>query len=130
LKKTPLSHPDYQSLNQAHEAFKTLADLVNEKKRQEEERTGLFQAFSSTKNCPANLVSAKRRWVVTIKAIEMKTKKEISLMIFSDLLMVTVPNPKSLFGSTGDHYTHRFVRWMDLLEIDFDDIGLQQGILG
>jgi hypothetical protein len=123
LKNTSADHPDHSFLTQAYEAVKTLADHVNEKKRQEEERTGLYEAFSETKNCPTRLVSAKRRWLINIPCIEAKTKRDIQLMIFSDLIMLALPMQKSMFAKTAEQFQYRFVRWMDLLEMEVIEEG-------
>jgi ABC-type transport system involved in Fe-S cluster assembly fused permease/ATPase subunit len=45
-------------------------------------------------------------------------------MVFSDLLMITIPIPKSIFGNyTGEQqqYKFRYVRMIDLLELDIVD---------
>ncbi|KAI8908918.1 Dbl homology domain-containing protein [Gorgonomyces haynaldii] len=113
------THPDHQDLKLAFETVKTLAEHVNDKKRQEEERTGLFQAYSQTKNCPARLVSAKRRWIVNVPCTESRGKS-LLVMVFSDLIMLAVPITKSiLFGRGDDQYQYKFVH-LYKLEIKID----------
>lgn len=118
LKTTDTQHPDHQMLSDAHKAVKTLADHINKKKREEDEQNGLFDAYSQTKNCPAKLITAKRRWIVNVPCTDLRSKRELHLMLFSDLLMLAVPITKSMFvlKNIGEH-KFTFLRWIDLLEL-------------
>jgi hypothetical protein len=124
LKVTAISHPDHELLESAYLSVKSIADHVNDMKRQEEERTGLFEAYRATENCPAQLVCASRRWIFNLPCFETRTKKDILLMLFSDLLMIAVPIPKSILGKfNGEQqkFKFRFVRMIDLLELEIID---------
>ena len=120
LKKTPVTHPDYKDLQEAWDAMNNLAASVNEKKRREEEATGLFDAFEQTKYCPPTLISHKRRLILSTDAFEHKTGKAVRLILCSDLLMIAIPVKGGVlpFKLGAQEYIYRFVRWLDLLEID------------
>lgn len=49
-----------------------LAKDVNDKKRQEEQQTGMFEAFESTKNCPPTFIKHSRKMVFKIDVYELK----------------------------------------------------------
>jgi hypothetical protein len=115
LKKTDPGHKDYQNLVLASELVKTLADQINEKKRQEEERTGLFEVYRETKDCPARLVSAKRRWINSFTGFDVKSRQKVNLSVFSDLLMIAFSNKSAIFKT---EFKYRFSRWIDLFELN------------
>ncbi|KAI8930256.1 Dbl homology domain-containing protein [Entophlyctis helioformis] len=122
LKCTPAEHPDHEDLEQAWEAMNQLAAMVNEKKRREEEATGLFDAFESTKHCPPTLISHQRRLIMRVEATDKSSKRDIQLVLCSDLLMVTIPARSGVFSRSGTDYAYRFVRWLDILELDVTDL--------
>lgn len=113
LKKTPETHPDYRNLTAAFDKVKELADRVNEKKKEEEEKTGLFEVYRETKDCPARLVSAKRRWINSYAAVDVKNKNKLQVSVFSDLIMISIVN-KTVFKSD---FKFKFSRWIDILEL-------------
>jgi hypothetical protein len=92
-----------------------LATIVNDKKRQEEESTGLFEAFEQTKHCPPTLISHRRRMIIALDAICPKTNRVVRLVLCSDLLMLSLVTNKPV-------YSYRFLRWLDLLEIEVIDM--------
>ncbi|KAI8823069.1 rho guanine nucleotide exchange factor [Fimicolochytrium jonesii] len=127
-KRTDEDHPDYQDLQTAWEAMNELASSVNEKKRKEEEATGLFEAFEQTKNCPPTLIRHTRKLVHNVDVVyQHRTSKVIHLFLCSDLLMVTHPIAKTVLGFSRDkaEYSYKFIRWLDLLEIDAEYLGSQ-----
>ncbi|KAJ3370545.1 Protein T2 [Kappamyces sp. JEL0680] len=126
LKSTPPEHPDYQDLESAWQTMADLATTVNDKKRQEEEATGLFDAFEQTKHCPPTLISHRRRMILAVDALCPKTNRSIRLVLCSDLLMLSLTTNKTVLSqfSLGgqQEYNYRFLRWLDLLEIDVVDM--------
>jgi hypothetical protein len=101
-----------------------LATAVNDKKRQEEEATGLFDAYEQTKHCPPTLISHRRRLILTADVVCTKTNRPIRLTLCSDLLMVSLVLAKTVLSQlTGSQTEHgyRFLRWLDLLELDVAD---------
>ncbi|KNC99953.1 uncharacterized protein SPPG_05326 [Spizellomyces punctatus DAOM BR117] len=126
-KRTDESHPDYQDLQTAWEAMNELAASVNEKKRKEEEATGLFEAFEQTKNCPPTLIKHTRKLVLNADVVDHRTAKVMHLFLCSDLLMVTHPIGKGVlpFGRDKAEHLYKFVRWLDLLEIEAEYMGGQ-----
>lgn len=118
LKNTDFTHVDYANLNLACDSVKELADIVNQKKRDQEERSSLFDAYTETKNCPPNLVSSRRRYLMDVSCVQVdikKQKRDVHLTLFSDLLMVSAP-VKTMFKHSG----FKFLAWIDLLEIRID----------
>lgn len=112
-----------------------LATTVNDKKRKEEEATGLFEAFETTKHCPPTLISNRRRLILNSDATCPKSNRAIRLDLCSDLLMISLVNNKRLlssgsrsisglqqFGQQTPDYEFRFLRWLDLLEIEIADM--------
>nr|KAJ3418320.1 Protein T2 [Polyrhizophydium stewartii] len=123
LKQTPQEHPDRPDLEQAWEAMNNLAAMVNEKKRKEEEATGLFDAFEATKNCPPQLISHKRRLIMRVDANERTSKRDVQLVLCSDSLMITMPTRTGVLGFARavTEYPFKFVRWHHLMEIEIND---------
>lgn len=127
VKNTPQTHPDYQSVKDAQKEMEEWTNRVNELKRLEEERTAMFQAYSQTENCPANLINFNRRLVFQCDATDAKTSKPWRLFLFSDLIMVAKPIQKGgmwFFPSTpaveGDKL-YKYVRWLDFRDITVAD---------
>lgn len=102
-----------------------LATSVNDKKREEEQATGLFDAFEQTKHCPPILISHRRRLILSYDALCVKSNRPIRLVLCSDLLMITLSINKTVlnFGKSEQEFSHRFIRWLDLLDIDVADAG-------
>ncbi|XJO71908.1 hypothetical protein BDV3_001343 [Batrachochytrium dendrobatidis] len=124
-KCTPFEHPDRKDLEKAWEAMNNLAAMVNEKKRREEEATGLFDAFESTKHCPPQLISHKRRLIMRVEASERTSKRDVQLVLCSDSLMITVPARGGVLGfRSANEHPYRFVRWHHILELDISDSSL------
>ncbi|KAJ3120935.1 Protein T2 [Nowakowskiella sp. JEL0407] len=125
-KCTPLDHPDRHDLDLAFDAMKDLANQVNQRKKQEEEKTGLFEAFNSTSNCPIQLINARRRMVVQYDVVEIREKKPYRIAVCSDLIMIT----QSVRGvkikkdkeEAGNVKPFRFICWMDLREVTVEDL--------
>ncbi|KAJ3309704.1 Protein T2 [Boothiomyces sp. JEL0838] len=124
--KTPKDHPDLANLEIAFESVLGLANSVNDKKRKEEEATGLFEAFEQTKNCPPPLISHKRRLILNSDAVCAVSKRNIRLTLCSDLLMIALAEKKTVLNafarSSGADYTFKFIRWLDVLETDITDL--------
>ncbi|KAJ3272938.1 Protein T2 [Terramyces sp. JEL0728] len=124
--KTLNDHPDFQNLETAFESVLGLANSVNDKKRKEEEATGLFEAFEQTKNCPPTLISHKRRLILNSDAVCAISKRNIRLTLCSDLLMIVLAEKKTVLNafarSSGADYTFKFIRWLDVLETDIVDM--------
>jgi hypothetical protein len=107
-----------------------LATVVNDKKRKEEEATGLFDAFEQTKHCPPTLISHRRRLILSADCICPKSNRAIRLILCSDLLMISLMNSRSMLsgltrtapGASGTEYNFRFLRWLDLLETETLDM--------
>ncbi|KAJ3079301.1 Protein T2 [Quaeritorhiza haematococci] len=127
LKYTSEDHPDYEDLKKAWEAMNELADEVNEKKRREEESTGLFEAFEKTKDCPATLINAKRRMILSSDAIDVRAGKPCHLFLCSDLLMVCGIVTRGLFNTKKEDRPFKFVKWLDLLDITVEDLSVGHG---
>ena len=125
-KMTDDDHPDKQDLKIAWTAMTNLAKIVNDKKRSEEERTGLFDAFESTRNCPATLINSRRRMIISVDAIESKSGKSFRLFLCSDLLMIATNIKQSgvLSGIIGkaDSHLHKFVKNVDLLDAVVEEL--------
>ncbi|KAJ1332871.1 hypothetical protein BSLG_008498 [Batrachochytrium salamandrivorans] len=129
-KSTPSDHPDRKDLEMAWEAMNNLAAMVNEKKRREEEATGLFDAFESTKHCPPQLISHKRRLIMRVEANERTTKRDVQLVLCSDSLMITVPARSGVLGfRSAQEHPYRFVRWHHILELDISDPSVDDAAL-
>ena len=130
LKNTPEHHPDWSDLEHAWNAMNELAAIVNEKKRKEEEATGLFDAFEATKNCPPTLISHKRRLIMRVDAVEKPSRREIHLVLCSDLLMVAVPSKVGVLSfhlhRSAVEHPYRFVRWIDLQDMEIHDVSLEE----
>lgn len=128
MKLTEESHPDFKDLKEAWNAMADLATSVNDKKRQEEEATGLFDTFEQTKHCPPTLISHRRRLILSSDAICPKSNRPIKLVICSDLLMISLSVSKTVLQfphfaqNSAPEFTHRFIRWLDLLDIKVEDI--------
>ncbi|KAI8900518.1 Dbl homology domain-containing protein [Globomyces pollinis-pini] len=124
LKSTKDDHPDHRDLSNAWDAMASLATSVNDKKREEEEATGLFDAFQQTKHCPPVLISHRRRLILSSEVMCFKSNRPFKLFICSDLLMVALTVNKTVmpFSKTGPEFTHRFIRWIDLIETDILDL--------
>lgn len=89
LKYTPNTHGDYEQLKMALDSMQSLAAMVNDVKREEEETTAMFAAFEMTKDCPPTLISAKRRLLLSVDVVEVLLyKRPLRLFWFSDLLMM------------------------------------------
>ncbi|KAI8998072.1 Dbl homology domain-containing protein [Gaertneriomyces semiglobifer] len=127
--RTEESHPDFEDLHSAHEAMSALASAVNEKKRKEEEATGLFEAFEQTKNCPPTLIKHTRKLILNVDAVETLLngkQKQIHLFLCSDLLMVTSVSGGRVLPFGRDKEQQRgfkFIRWLDLMEISVEYLG-------
>ena len=123
IKYTPETHVDYDNLNKAWEAMKTLANKVNTKKQEEEERTGLFEAYETTKNCPPNLVSSRRRMIQDIDVLDLKSNKKVHLFLCSDLLMVTsnIVASKRFIKSDNEKFLHKYIRTLELVDMIVED---------
>ncbi|KAJ3184547.1 Protein T2 [Geranomyces variabilis] len=128
-KRTDDSHPDTAALQTAWEAMSELASSVNEKKRKEEEATGLFEAFEQTKNCPPTLIRHTRKLIHNVDVVDHhRVSKSMHLFLCSDLLMVTQPIVKGgvlAFGRDRAEHMYKFVRWLDLAEIEIEHMGKQ-----
>ncbi|KAJ3004923.1 serine/threonine-protein kinase HAL4/sat4 [Thoreauomyces humboldtii] len=128
-KRTADTHPDSTDLQSAWEAMSSLASSVNEKKRKEEEATGLFEAFEQTKNCPPTLIRHTRKLIHNVDVVDHhRLSKTLHLFLCSDLLMVTQPIAKGVlaFGrDKGQEHLYKFVRWLDLVEIEVESLGKQ-----
>lgn len=123
IKRTQETHPDYSNLNAAWEAMNILAASVNEKKRQEEQQSGLFDAYELTRNCPPTLIKHSRKLIFTVDVVDQKTSKPFRLFLCSDLLMIASIHGRGVlqFGRNAGEPGYRFVRWLDLLEIRIDE---------
>lgn len=128
-KRTDDAHPDTADLQIAWEAMSQLASSVNEKKRKEEEATGLFEAFEQTKNCPPTLIRHTRKLIHNVAVVDHhRISKALHLFLCSDLLMVTQPMSKSsvlAFGREKGEHMYKFVRWLDLAEIEIEHMAKQ-----
>ncbi|KAI8912177.1 Dbl homology domain-containing protein [Powellomyces hirtus] len=127
-KRTDDTHPDSPELQTAWEAMSELASSVNEKKRKEEEATGLFEAFEQTKNCPPTLIRHTRKLIHNVDVVDHhRISKTMHLFLCSDLLMVTHPIAKGVlaFGRDKAEHLYKFVRWLDLVEIEAEHLGKQ-----
>lgn len=60
-KNTPLDHPDYPMIIAALSDMRTLANTVNEVKRNEEEMTRMFHVVRTVIDIPPTIISAQRR---------------------------------------------------------------------
>ncbi|KAJ3222669.1 Protein T2 [Clydaea vesicula] len=124
-KHTPDDHPDKRDLSEAWASMTSLAKLVNDKKRSEEERTGLFEAFEQTKNCPATLISAKRRMIFSVDVLDIKSSKSFHLFLCSDLLLITsninVSRITGLIGKGNEDKLYKYVSQPSLLNIHIED---------
>jgi hypothetical protein len=124
VKETPDTHPDKFDLQQGWTCMRGLAESVNDQKRRADESMGLFVAFEQTKNCPVTLVNAKRRMIAEYDIIDQKTHKIYHLFLCSDLLMITSVIENSYFKKRGDdNKKYKFIRWIDLTELLFEDLG-------
>ena len=124
LKKTPISHPDFEDTKAALVAAEKLAKLVDDKKRKEEEITNLFETYQRTKNCSPAFISHRRRLITSFDVVCPLLKGSFRLSVCSDLLMVSISLSSSGFldfVKAEGGFTHRFVRWLDLLEIEVED---------
>jgi len=137
LKHTKPEHKDHAALSTALLEMNSLAAEVNDKKRKEEESTGLFEAYEQTKNCPPTLINAKRRLVMQVDVICMKTGKSLHLFICSDLLMIT-QNTRGgwkfgafgvgVEGATTKTHAFKYIRWLDLRELKVEETELDSMI--
>lgn len=104
-----------------------MAAMVDDKKREQEEMTGLFEASYEIKNCPPILVSNKRRVIQTVTAACAKSNRLVKLYLCTDLLMIATQNGKTfdIISSKADK-PYKFVRWLDLLDITIESCDLDK----
>jgi hypothetical protein len=102
-----------------------MAATVNDKKREQEETTGLFEASYEIKNCPPILVTNVRRVIQAVTAF--CGKSNVKLYLCSDLLMIVIPNVKTfdIISSKTDK-PYKFIRWVDLLDITVENCDLEK----
>jgi hypothetical protein len=127
-KRTPEHHPDYSNILSACEAMSDLAATVNDKFATLQMQTKLFEAFEATLNCPPTLVTAKRRCIMDMDAID-RSGKHLHLYLCSDLIMVTshIREKTGLlaFGAKekDQPQQYKFLRWIDLLDVNVEETG-------
>ncbi|KAJ3099829.1 hypothetical protein HDU96_010550 [Phlyctochytrium bullatum] len=117
-KHTSKEHPDGPNLKNALEAMSNLAATVNNKMAEMVKLISLFTAFDATLNCPPTLLSANRRCLISIDALD-KANKPIHLFLCSDLLMVVTLQTKVFKQS---QHKYKFLRWLDLLECAVEEL--------
>jgi protein ECT2 len=67
LKYTPLSHPDYQQLNNTMDKLREVARKLNEERGKTEKHLSLFSIVNSIDNCPvSSSISLRRKSSFTI----------------------------------------------------------------
>jgi hypothetical protein len=99
FKHTPEGHPDYEDLKKALEKMQTVADYVNEKKREAENLNAVLAIWHRISGMPPsyNLAQPHRKYVRQGRLVEVKglhgdalTKgSERYCFLFNDLLLVT-----------------------------------------
>lgn len=92
LKKTPRAHPDAEPLRRAVAMMKSMAEYINEKKR-DVENTAAFEALRARiKHLPADIVADPKRTLLREGGAALNTPSaHVYVFLFSDLLLVTKP---------------------------------------
>ncbi|KAI8812546.1 Dbl homology domain-containing protein [Cladochytrium replicatum] len=134
-KYTTESNPDYEDLKQALSEMLDLATIINQQKKKEEDREMLFNTYQSIENCPATLVSDKRRVLISSTvtllsegANQLRTK--VQLFVCSDLVMIC--SIMKMPAKSGGRFLgggqksenvkpFAFMRWLDMREIEVED---------
>ncbi|KAJ1557655.1 hypothetical protein HK096_006061 [Nowakowskiella sp. JEL0078] len=121
-KDTPVDHPDSKDLELALEEVQKLVKYIDNLKRQEEEKTNLFETYNSTTNCPVQLLNGRRRLVVQYDVTEIKERKTYRVAVCSDLIMVTLAERrKKPERVDSKDKPYKFVCWLDLKECKIED---------
>ncbi|EGG14394.1 pleckstrin domain-containing protein [Cavenderia fasciculata] len=100
INHTWASHPDYQSLENAYNSMNTVAEKMNEAKRNAENRMKLAdiqEKLEGNSNDISAVVKAHRRFVKEGEFTEGMVKKKCALVLylFNDILAVTRPSKSS-----------------------------------
>lgn len=86
MKHTPQANPDFHRLENALNAIKKVMEHINEDKRKTEGRVALFDIFNDIENCPVDIVSSHRRYILRCEVTELSDclsgRRDDSLMIF------------------------------------------------
>ena len=92
LKKTPREHPDAEPLRRAVAMMKSMAEYINEKKR-DVENTAAFEALrAKIKHLPADIVADPKRVLLREGGAALNTPSaHVYVFLFSDMLLVTKP---------------------------------------
>ncbi|KAJ1975166.1 hypothetical protein H4R34_004439 [Dimargaris verticillata] len=122
LKNTPVNDPDHdlvqRALDRVHEigqlAENQVADILTE----------LHTIHGHVAECPASLISASRRLLVSIDATELDFStstilKHVTLYLFTDRIMI-VERPPHITGSqsTSKKKVYKFLTWIDICSIE------------
>lgn len=101
-RSTPLRHPDYQPLITALEKMKTVAQYVNERKRDSENLQNVLKIQNILTNY--NLAKPARRYLEegNVTTITGTKRKNVYAFLFNDLLLFTKRNKTKVIGIALD----------------------------
>ncbi|XP_050308869.1 protein ECT2 isoform X2 [Anthonomus grandis grandis] len=95
LKYTPKTNPDHVALEKALESLKEVCTYINEDKRKADGQMTLFNIFNEIDNCPPDLVSSLRHYVIKADVIQLSSSEGLAskgsglvLYVFSDRVEV------------------------------------------
>ncbi|KAJ1968779.1 hypothetical protein IWQ62_001036 [Dispira parvispora] len=122
LKNTPVHHPDSQDLQRALDRIHEIGQLTDNQVA--DSLTELHAIHGHITDCPASLISASRRLLLSIDATELDFStsailKHITLYLFTDRIMI-VERPSHITGSqsTSKKKVYKFLTWIDICSVE------------
>lgn len=98
IKKTSDCNPDKVYLREALESIKKVMNMINEDKRKTEGQIAMFDIVNSIEECPADLLSALRKFICKVEArllflnseneIVPSRNHKIILFVFADMIEI------------------------------------------
>ncbi|KAJ1658602.1 hypothetical protein IWQ61_002178 [Dispira simplex] len=122
LKNTPVHHPDSRDLQRALDRIHEIGQLTDNQVA--DSLTELHAIHGHITDCPASLISASRRLLLSIDATELDFStsailKHITLYLFTDRIMI-VERPSHITGSqsTSKKKVYKFLTWIDICSVE------------
>ncbi|KAJ1923870.1 hypothetical protein IWQ60_005597 [Tieghemiomyces parasiticus] len=118
LKNTPVNHLDYADLQRALDRGHEIGHLADNQVA--DTLTELHTIHGHVAECPASLISASRRLLISIDATELDFStstilKHITLYLFTDRIMVVERPPHVTSSqSTSKKKVYKFLTWIEL----------------
>ncbi|KAJ1987472.1 hypothetical protein H4R33_002838 [Dimargaris cristalligena] len=122
LKNTPVGHPDHSEIQRALDRVHEIGQLADNQIT--DALTELHTIHGHIAECPASLISASRRLLISIDATELDFStstilKHVTLYLFTDRIMI-VERPPHITGSqsTSKKKVYKFLTWMDICSME------------